>query len=286
MNNKGKIMNVIAWVLFLLAIGFFCLQVGYFLAHEKFQIEYMDNRIFYIINICFVLCLFFGVVLLLRLNKKSLFFTFIIGSALIVVNVILCISNNQQVRNIVSISPDFQHVLSIKEDRKEGESIYYRSSFLIFARPMDKLPYEMNGEYKVEWLTNDIAAFTYKAKNQTVHQFIATYGDRGSGISYYNVGPEIQGKWQSGDVEVISDMDGIMVTEKGITERYDWDHIIQFGTLAIVLMKNDEAVWTIALDENFKVESDSSISLTNEIILYKASMEENQPIQMHYKGLN
>lgn len=286
MNNKGKIMNVIAWVLFLLAIGFFCLQVGYFLAHEKFQIEYMDNRIFYIINICFVLCLFFGVVLLLRLNKKSLLFTFIIGSALIVVNVILCISNNQQVRNIVSISPDFQHVLSIKEDRKEGESIYYRSSFLIFARPMDKLPYEMNGEYKVEWLTNDIAAFTYKAKNQTVHQFIATYGDRGSGISYYNVGPEIQGKWQSGDVEVISDMDGIMVTEKGITERYDWDHIIQFGTLAIVLMKNDEAVWTIALDENFKVESDSSISLTNEIILYKASMEENQPIQMHYKGLN
>lgn len=286
MNNKGKNMNVIAWVLFFLAIGFFCLQVGYFLAHEKFQIEYMDNRIFYIINICFVLCLFFGVVLLLRLNKKSLLFTFIIGSALIVVNVVLCISNNQQVRNIVSISPDFQHVLSIKEDRKEGESIYYRSSFLIFARPMDKLPYEMNGEYKVEWLANDIAAFTYKAKNETVHQFIATYGDRGSGISYYNVGPEIQGKWQSGDVEVISDTDGIMVTEKGITERYDWGKIIQFGTLAIVLMKNDEAVWTIALDENFKVESDSSISSTNEIILYRATMEEKQPIQMHYKGLN
>lgn len=286
MNNKGKNMNVIAWVLFLLAIGFFCLQVGYFLAHEKFQIEYMDNRIFYIINIFFVLCLFFGVVLLLRLNKKSLLFTFIIGSALIVVNVVLCISNNQQVRNIVSISPDFQHVLSIKEDRKEGELIYYRSSFLIFARPMDKLPYEMNGEYKVEWLANDIAAFTYKAKNQTVHQFIATYGDRGSGISYYNVGPEIQGKWQSGDVEVISDTDGIMVTEKGITEQYEWDNIIQFGTLAIVLMKNDEAVWTIALDENFKVESDSSISSTNVIILYRATMEENQPIQMHYKGLN
>lgn len=286
MNNKGKNINVIAWVLFFLAIGFFCLQVGYFLAHEKFQIEYIDNRLFYIINICFVISLFFGVVLLLRLNKKSLWFTFIIGMALIIVNIGLCISNDQQVRNIVSISPDFKHVLSIKEDRKEGEAIYYRSFFLIFARSMEKLPYEMNGEYKVEWLADDIAALTYKAKNQTVHQFIATYGDRGSGLSYYNVGPEIQGKWQSGDVEVISDTDGITVTEKGNTERFDWDHIVQFGTLAIVLMKNDEPVWTIALDENFKVEPDSSKSLTNEIILYRATMEETQPIQMHYKDLN
>lgn len=286
MNNKGKSIDVIAWVLFFLAIGFFCLQVGYFLGHEKYQIEYIDNRLFYIINICFVICLFFAVVLLLRLNKISLWFTFIIGIVLIAVNIGLCISNNQQVRNIVSISPDFKHVLSIKEDRKK-ESIYYRSSFLIFARPTEKLPYEMNGEFKVEWLANDIAAFTYKAKNQTVHQFIATYGDRNSGLSYYNVGPEIQGKWQGGDLEMISDTDGITVIEKkGITERYDWDHIVQFGTLAIVLMKNNEPVWTIALDTNFKVESDSSKFPTNEIILYRATMEENQPIQMQFKGLN
>lgn len=63
---------------------------------------------------------------------------------------------------------------------------------------------------------------------------------------------------------------------------FDWDHIVQFGTLAIVLMRESEAAWTISLDENFEVHSDASAIQTGDISLYEASMEENKPITLHY----
>lgn len=47
----------------------------------------------------------------------------------------------------------------------------------------------------VEWLAYDVDAVTYKTKDNTIQWFIGTYGDQGSGISYYYVGAEINGKW-------------------------------------------------------------------------------------------
>lgn len=66
---------------------------------------------------------------------------------------------------------------------------------------------------KVEWLANDVAAVTYKTADHKTQQFIGTYGDRGSGRSYYYVGAEIHGKWEGGNAEVISDQEGITVTQ-------------------------------------------------------------------------
>ena len=34
----------------------------------------------------------------------------------------------------------------------------------------------------MEWLTNDIAAITYLTVDESIQQFIATYGDRGGGL--------------------------------------------------------------------------------------------------------
>ncbi|MED4054144.1 hypothetical protein P4654_08270 [Niallia taxi] len=47
-----------------------------------------------------------------------------------------------------------------------------------------------------------------------------------------------------------------------------------------MLTKDDQAVWTIALAENFKRNSNASLPVEGDIVLYKAEMAENQPITL------
>ncbi|MFD2759973.1 hypothetical protein [Lentibacillus juripiscarius] len=284
--KQKNLIKIAGWLLFLFAIGFFCLQMGYFFVHERFQVEYIDNRLFYIINIFCVICLALAILLLLPLIEKWKWIGVSVVILFIMVNGGMLVASNQEIKNTTSLSPDFKHVLSIKENTTSGEAVYYRSYYGILARPKEKLPYQTNGKMKVEWLANDVAAVTYKTADHKTQQFIGTYGDRGSGRSYYYVGAEIHGKWEGGNAEVISDQEGITVTQNGETELFDWDHIQQFGTLAVVLMKDDEAVWTISLNENFKVDSAASTPPSGNISLYKATMKENKPITLQFKTSN
>lgn len=265
-------------MLFLVAIGFFCMQIGYLVLHERFQVEYVDNRLFYIINIVCLVCLTLAILLLLQSTRKFIMIISSISALLIIGHVFLLISSNNEIKNITSISPDWKHVLSIKENMESGEAIYYRSYYGILARPKEVLPEQTIGEYQVEWLAEDVGAVTYKAANNTTQQFIATYGDRGSGISYYYVGAQTHGNWQGDNIKLVSGSEGITVTENGEAEIFQWDDIHQFGTLAIVLKKNGEAAWTIALHENFQVDTGTIEANDGNILLYKATMENAEPI--------
>src|SRR5699024_6724787 len=89
---------------------------------------------------------------------------------------------NQKIKNITSVSPDLKHVLSIKENIETGNAIYYISYYGILARPKEKLPYETIGDFKVEWLAHDVAAVTYKTVDNTIQQYIGTYGDRAGAV--------------------------------------------------------------------------------------------------------
>src|SRR5690625_602906 len=281
-QNKRRLTKIIGCILFFLAVGFFSLQMGYLYVHSKFQAAYIDDRLFYMINIFCIICLFLAIVYLLKLTKRSKLIVMGIGVAFIIVNMVMLVSSNQEIKNITSISPDWKQVLVVKQNKETGEAVYYRSHYGILARPKEKLPYETTGEFKTEWLADDVVAVTYKATDNMIQQFIGTYGDRGSGMSYYYVGPEIHGKWQGDNIVVLSDPKGISITENNETELFEWDHIHQFGTLAIVLKRNNEAVWTISLNENFEIFSDAAKPNTGNISIYKATMEENKPIQLHY----
>ncbi|MBO1001234.1 hypothetical protein [Pseudogracilibacillus auburnensis] len=283
-RNKNRLMKRIGWILFLCAIGFFGLQMGYLLIQDRYQVEYIDNRLFYIINIFCVICLSLAILLLLKLTKRFKLIGTIVVGIFMIIQIVLLVDSDRKINNITSVSPNFKHVFSIKENRDSGESFYYRSYYGILARPKESLPYEIAEDYKVEWLAKDVAAFTYETAENTIQQFIATYGDRGGGIAYYYVGAEMQGVWQGENVEVISDPDGITVTENGRSELFEWENIHQFGTLAIVLKKNNEAAWTISLDDNFVVHSDASEDKVGNIRLYKATMEKNQPIKLQYQA--
>jgi len=273
-------------LLFLFALGSFSFQMGFLFLQANFQVEYIDNRIFYIINMLCVLCLGVAIYLLLALTGKWKWMMGSLFAILLVVNGVLLVGSNQMVKHTLSLAPNYKHILSIKQNLDNGEAQYYRSYYGILARPKEKLAEEPTGRLKVDWLENDVAVVTYKTANQTIQQFIGTYGDRGDGSSYYEVGSVIRGIWQGENVEVVTDQEGITVIDHDQQELFEWEQIRQYGTLAIVLMESNEAAWTISLNENFQMDSSGSGPPSGGIQLYKATMKENKPIPLTYKGTN
>lgn len=49
--KKSRNRKFIGWISLFLAIGFFCLQMVFLLVQHRFQVEYVDDRLFYFINI-------------------------------------------------------------------------------------------------------------------------------------------------------------------------------------------------------------------------------------------
>jgi hypothetical protein len=283
--NRNKWMTILGWCSFVFAIGFFCLQLGYLFMHRFFQVEYIDNQLFFIMNSLCFFCITLSLLVLFALTRKILWI--LAGGAILflIVNGILLVESSWKDTNITSLSPDWKHVFVIKENPATGTAIYYRSYYVIFCRPKEVIPYRKDGPFKVKWLANDIASLTYTGANDKIQQFIGTYGDRGGGRSYYYVGAEIHGQWQAGHTKVVSSTKGISVTEDGATELFEWDRIVQFGTLAVVLKKKDQAVWTLSLNEDFKVHSDASEPNTGTIRLYRATMDNNQPLTLRNEPL-
>lgn len=269
MNNRKK---VLGWSLFVIAIGFFCLQMGYFYLHAKFLIEYTDNRLFYVINIVIAIFLSIAIVVLLTVNTKGR----VIGSSLLLLFIVLngVLIFKHPINHIVSVSPDLKHVFVVKENMSKAN--YYRTYYGIFARQKETLPFQTEGEYKINWLEKDIAVLTYKALDDSIHQFIGTYGDRGNGISYYYVGSALHGEWKGKNGKVKTHTEGITIEVKDKKETYSWEHVVQFGTLAVVLVENEEAKWTIALNKDFKMDPSSGVGMSGTISLYKASMVDEE----------
>ncbi|CAM3723032.1 hypothetical protein [Mesobacillus zeae] len=280
-QSKNKTRKFFGFMLFLLAAFFFCLQMGYLLFHSRFQVEYIHNGLFYIINILIAVSLALAVLLLFTLPKKTKVISAVGISVFLLANIALLITEGSKVKHIVSISPD-SHVLLIKENEKTGQAVYYRIYFSFLARAKETLPQEIAGNYKVKWLENDIAAITYKDADNRIQQFIGTYGDRGDGGSYYNIGPSIQGNWKGEKIKVISKPDGIMVIQNNEVQTFDWEHTKQFGTLAIVLMEDGQAAWTISLKESFNADQNVPRSKSEQISLYKATTDENEPVTLQY----
>lgn len=283
MMHKRNLTRMAGWVLLAAAVALFCMQLGNFYVQVRYHAEYVDDRIFYIVNVLCIVCIVSAIFLLLQVTKRVVWIAAGLVVIFVIVNGFLMMKSNEQIKNMTSISPDFKHVFAIKEDRASGEAVYFRSYFDILARPLEKLPYEIDESISIEWLAKDIAAFTYSSHDGSTHQFIGTYGSR-EGDSYNYVASEIRGEWEGEKTRIVSDADGISVTENGETKHFDEEHTVQFGTLAVVLTEDDEAVWTISLDENFKSHANDDNPPSGNITLYKASKEHNVPMTHAYVG--
>ncbi|SHN27113.1 hypothetical protein [Gracilibacillus kekensis] len=279
-----KWVKIIGILIFLIAVAIFCLQLGSFIAQPLYQAEYIDNRLFYLFNIIIVLSLGISMLLLLSLNKRRITIIVTIGIIMTAINVYLMYESNQGIKNITSVSPSGEEVFAIKSNTYTGEATYYRSYFRILGRPHKELSQVIEKGGPINWLTDDIAVFTYLDKNQHIQQFVGTYGDRQDGRSYYYVGSQIRGNWQGENTRVIANSDGITIMQQGNDHFFDWDHVQQYGTLAIVLSENDQAKWTIALGADFSFDDHTPEPPTGEIILYKAKLKNTEAIALEYIG--
>ncbi|SFF97011.1 hypothetical protein SAMN05216353_11655 [Halobacillus alkaliphilus] len=279
-NKKGK--KIIGWLLFLAAIGLCCVQGVYFLLENNYSVEYIDNRLFYVINLLIIVFMTLTIFLLLTIEKKWKIIISSFAAALILLQAGLMINHSYETKQVISFSPELNHQLVIKEDSDTSQAAYYRTRYGLFVRPKEDLPYQTSGDYKVKWLEKDIAAVTYEATDRTLHQYIGTYGARDGGISYSYVASMTRGQWKGETAQVTNSSEGIVIEHKGETEHYTHENMVQFGTLALVLMENNEAKWTIALNENFESNSNAPEPPAGEITLYKATMEKNDPISLEY----
>ncbi|TSB48236.1 hypothetical protein [Alkalicoccobacillus porphyridii] len=274
MNFLKKQRNLFAACFFLMSLGLFILQMGYLFLPNLVgrEVEYIHNQLFYLINIACILSLAISFLLYFQQTRKWLLIGGSVFTLFIVVNTYLIYTTSQEVNNIVSLSPDGKHTLVLKQDKEQGDIIYYREYYTILARPLQRISASEH-ELQVEWLANDVAAVTYQDHNQNIQQHIATYGDRGDGISYYYVSSEIYGEWQDGETRVISGPEGISVEDNGERQTFAWENIQQHGTLAIVLSDDEHnAAWTIALAENFEISSNATVEQPGDIRVYKATL--------------
>lgn len=144
-------------------------------------------------------------------------------------------------------------------------------------------------------MESDICEITYQDKNNKLREYVATYGDRSDGVSYYNVATALLGDWQvftkNGQATQISvDNKEMIVTKNGKKEHFEYAQCKQYGTIALVLYKNNTPKYVIGLNKNCQIDSktgiikkDGTITLT-EVSIDKTKVE--SLYCMTYKDLN
>ncbi len=286
-----KITIVVSIVIFIFSI---ILQSIYLFIFKKHNYEYVVDSIFYIVNQIILISAFLVLLLgFLRNNKIKNIITISVFTLLTIINIAFMINNGFNRQSIISFSSDFSNQLVLKRDRKTGETYFYRQGKVLFAKPSEQFSYAVEGKIKTKWLTTDICSITYKDANDNLREFVATYGDRGDGNSYYYVSTTMHGNWQhftknGNSTKLISDSKGITIKKEGESHTFETSDIQQFGTIAIVLYDESVPKYVIALNKDCELDEVTNIIKDGgTITLFEVSMEKTIPEVLeciNYKG--
>lgn len=258
-----RTVGIISCILFVFS---FILQLGYLFVLKPRDYEYVSDILFYIVNEIIIITL--GLIFLTLVNIKKNFIkninTYVFLAILTIINLAFMINNGFENKWIVEFSKDFSNELVLKRNNKAGEITYYKNTKVLFAKDKEIFTNEVEGPIKTQWLTNDICSITYKDKNGMLNEFVATYGERGNGISYYYVTNTLLGGWQTfsqygEETSIIVDSKGITISKKEQDELFKYEDCKQYGTTAVVLYKNNIPRYVIALNEDCKVDEKTDI---------------------------
>ena len=275
-----KYVGIISLVIFILTL---LLQLGYYCILRRYNFEYVLDILPYIVNEVMITSLCISVLYFVNKmpNKKVILAS--IFTVLTVVNIAFMANNAFKNNCIVSISQNFSNEVILKVDKESGAiKIYKDPKLFIFARQKEQFQYESQGKIKRQWLTNDICSITYLDRDGNIREYVATFGDRGNGISYYYVTSALRGDWQvwtqNGETtQLLSDSNGIRITKNGVREQFDFSECKQFGTIALVLYKDDVPKYVVALDENCELDDNTDIiKKDGTITLCEVSMNKTQ----------
>ena len=293
-----KIITIISTVVFVIC---FIIQLGYITILRKHGYEYVSDIVYYIINEIIVITAIIPSIYITQYSKiKNKLISNIIVTCVAIIltttNFAFMLNNGFKNKCIVSFSSDFSNELVLKQNKETGETILYKNAKLfIFAKPKEKFSYAVEGKIKHQWLVNDVCSITYKDKDGKLREFVATYGDRSNGISYYYVTTAISGDWQTRSqygtqIEMSMDSKGIKIKKDKKSEEFEYDKIKQYGTLATVLYKNETPKYVIALNKDCKIDEKTEIiKRDGTITLTEVSMEKTVKEKLYcttYKNAN
>ncbi len=280
-KKTKKIVKIISLVLFIL---FFCLQCGYIFILKSHDFEYIIDEFFYIVNEIILVTGTISLLLWFKKNKIKDISSCLVFVIATILNFSFMINNESTTNTIIDFSNNFSHELVIKLDSSTGNAVVYKDIRLfIFARPKLQLPYEIKGDIKRQWLTNDICSVTYTDKDANLREYVATYGDRGNGISYSYVVNALQGDWltlekEGNNTKLNTNKRGIVIYKDDKTESFANSDIKQYGTIAIVLYQNEVPRYVVALNKDCTLDDKTHIIKNGgTITVVEVSMKKTLP---------
>ena len=256
-----KRIGVISIIIFVFAL---ILQIVYLIIFKRHNYEYVIDEIEYIINQIMILSATSSIILLLKKKKINIIIYFM-TVIFTIANIAFLCNNGLKNKSVVSFSKDFSNELILKINNDTGSIKLYRNAKLfIFAKENEQFDYELKGRIKKQWIENDICGITYKDKNNKLREFVVTYGDRGDGISYYYVANALLGNWQvfttnGKPTQMLVDSNGIKITKDDKSEIFEYNECKQYGTIALVLYKNEVPKYVIGLDKNCEIDNKTNI---------------------------
>lgn len=257
-KKRIGITSIIVFIILLI------IQIVYLIILKRHNYEYVVDVMEYIINQIIILSATSSIVLLIK-KKKVNAIIYIMAVISTIINIAFMCNNGLKNKSIVSFSKDFSNQLILKIDKNTGSiKLYKNAKLFIFAKESEQFDYELTGKIKKQWIENDICGITYKDKNNRLREYVVTYGDRGDGISYYYVINTLLGNWQvfttnGKPTQMLVDNKGIKITKDGKSELFEYDKCKQYGTIALVLYKNEVPKYVIGLDKNCKIDSETNI---------------------------
>lgn len=285
---RVKPCDVAGVLCFLLAAGLISVQGWYLLKGRNYGLAYLTDYIPAVMTGAAVVFLWLGGVCIRRLRhiwKKGCVMT--AAAILLITGIAVCVVSRPEGREIISISPDASNIMRLKL-KEDGSAVLYRQRGILFAAQSDTFPFTVKDSIKIQWLEDDVCAMTYESPDdKDVHQYVATYGDRGSGISYYYVFSMVHGTWAAEDdrgnytLEVTEGPGaGITVHTPEGTKSYTADQCLQYGTLALVFPREDPQ-WTLVMNRDCVLdENDAGIEDGGTLTLCRVDMDKTAPLTL------
>ena len=274
-----KIIGIISIIILILSL---LIQGAYLYVLRKHNFEYVIDILEYIVNEIIIVSATISMILLTKNKRIKNIITYILCALFSIINIAFMFNNGFKNRCIISFSSDFSNELVLKANKDTGAIKLYRNQKLfLFAKENEQFEYELDGEIKKQWLEDDICAITYKDKDGNLREFVVTYGDRGNGISYYYVTTALIGNWQvstqyGNATQMLVDSKGITIKKNGKSELFKYEECKQYGTIALVLYKNNVPKYVIGLDKNCEIDEKTDIiKKGGTITLSEISMEKN-----------
>lgn len=208
-----KTVKIFANICTLLAVLLLLAQGCYlFLAH-RYDIHYIYDSLFFVINCFILLFAFLGFVPYVKTKRPLIVLA---GFLLIFQGSVLFVGMDHQV--VVSSSPKETNTFMLRIDKRTGFAAYQRNlyyqwpqvqaflpkptlnnRYLAFSTDAEQLAYPVGSAYKIDWPTEEMAVFSYQTQDGGNAQFIRSYSADTAYPVETGLSPAIIGNWQSTD---------------------------------------------------------------------------------------